>query len=134
MPDPSAQQLHDVMQPVWEAWEDLRPMCLELKPAFPAASFVRLQEVHWIFDGRFLPTSVATALCRDAMVQGLLNKAVILKWYRTHQDGNAEIRMNGSGAVGVTNGLIHAKSDIEALAAACIAVKAAAQEPTDARR
>lgn len=118
-PELTATQLHELMQPLWERKLGLRPERLELKPAFPEASFARLQEVHWIFDGRFMGTQVATQLCESQMV----------RWLAAHDHVKIFGGVGGWDVQGWSEWFT-APTLVQALAAACTAVlDAKAEEP-----
>ena len=122
MPDTTPQRLHEVMSPVWEVWLELRPRIADSHLSIEGG------EWRWVHPTGFRDhvwPSVATALCRDAMVEGLLKQGdVAIKEYG---------KLLFSVFVATDNENYQeyqAHSLVESLAAACIAVKAA-QEVSD---
>ncbi len=66
MPDPTAQQLHDLMQPLFEREPGLRPDRLLWSPTY--------LPYDWVLDGGQTRIGIATQLCESQMARWLSGK------------------------------------------------------------
>lgn len=70
MPELTAQQLHDLMSPLWERDPELRPTSLDWRERV-VESDSNVRQALWIFGLAGIPTDTATQLCESQMVRRL---------------------------------------------------------------
>lgn len=118
MSDLSEQRLHEVISPVFEVWPELRPEGLNW----------RRDQWHCIRPNRcsfWLDAPSATALCRDAMVEGLRDRGAcptLCNGMSAKFDGECVVVKCYIRAEGEKSSF-YELTTVEALASACVAVK-----------
>ena len=118
MPNPTAQQLADIMQPLFERWPELRPRSLHFGKPY-SAWFLHLR-MNTSRNCDQIDTCLATQLCESSMVRWLAKERISIEIVLS-EGWDVILAPDGIGYHGDT--LVHA------LAAACTAVLDAEEEP-----
>ena len=109
-----AQQLADIMEPVWKVWPELRPLRLTFRDGY-----------WWDADPEkvgYPCDRFATSLCTASMVEGLWDLGALLEFGKTLPiGGGKEVIYWVEVAIHSDAQTFYGPTKVEALASACIA-------------